>query len=241
MLRMLVAALALIFSPVAAAQAQDDSGLYRVTMLRAAPGGWYDLKAVIEGQGEAGAPDTEGRLVPYRIRHSQGDQWDFMLIQPVSSWEHYFTQANLLLETGFRNAVETHADYALDWFVSGPRHADAKALFAGAGLYHLEIYQARAGKKDALAGSRVRENAIFADLGVLQNTIWLGQFGADHDVMTIGFHKSWASYAAHNATGSDEEWEELSRRHGYDGAGDLAPQLRSFLTGHADTFAVPMK
>lgn len=241
MLRMLIAAMALIFLPVAAAHAEEETGLYRVTMLRAAPGEWYDLKAAIEGQGEAGVPDAEGRLVPYRIRHSQGDQWDFMLIQPVESWERYFSQANLLLETEFRRAIEKHADFELDWFVSGPSHSDASALFARAGLYHLEIYQARAGMKGALADSRARENAIFADLGALQNTIWQGQFGADHDVMTIGFHKSWASYAEHNATGSDADWDRLSREHGYEGGGDLAPQLRSFLTGHADTFAVPMK
>ena len=241
MLRTLIAAMALILSSLATAQAHDETGLYRVTMLRAAPGQWYELKAVLEGQGEAGKPDAEGRVVPYRIRHSQGDQWDFMLIQPLSGWDRYFSRENMRLEAAFREAIGKHADYELDWFVSGPSHADASALFAGAGLFHLEIYQARAGMKGALADSRIRENAIFADLGTSQNSIWLGQFGADHDVMTIGFYKDWAAYVEHNATGSDEEWETLSRAHGYGGAGDLSPQLRSFLTGHADTFAVPMK
>lgn len=238
--RILIVAIALFLAPLAPAQAEGGSGLYRITMLRAAPGQWYELKAAIEAQGEAGAISEDGRRIPWRMRHSQGDQWDFMLVQPVSGWSEYFAPPSQLIEKPVRKAMEQHADYMLDWFVSGPTHDDARALFTGAGLYHLEIYQARAGMADALTDSRVRENAIFADLGALQNTIWLRQFGADQDVMTIGFHKDWASYAAHNNAGSDEQWDTLSRRHGYAGAGDLSPQLRSFLTGHHDSFAVPL-
>ena len=241
MLRLLFATFALILTPVSAAYAEDESGLYRITTLRATPGEWYELKAVIEGQGEAGTENAQSRLIPYRIRHSQGDKWDFMLIQPVKSWDRYFSDERQALESPFRNTIAKHADYEADWFVSGPSHEEAAKLFAEAGLYHLEIFRARAGMKDALADSRVRENAIFAEIGTLQNTIWRGLFGSDDDVMTIGFHKSWASYAEHNAAGTDEEWEEYSRKHGYDGPGDLSPQLRSFLTGHHDSFAVPMQ
>ncbi|HUG00435.1 MAG TPA: hypothetical protein VML95_01090 [Longimicrobiales bacterium] len=45
------------------------------------------MKALIEGQGEAGSTDAQGRVVPYRMRHSQGAQWDFMLVQPIDGLE----------------------------------------------------------------------------------------------------------------------------------------------------------
>lgn len=241
MLRCLIAIFALLAAPIASAETTADAGLYRITMLRAAPGQWYELKAIIEGQGEAGGESESGRMIPFRIRHSQGDQWDFMLIQPIASWERYFSEDRQVLEEPVRAAIEEHADYELDWFVSGPSHAEARELFANARIYHLEMFRARAGMRGKLEDSRIRENAIFEDVGAKPNTIWVGQFGSDYDVMTIGFHASWAAYAEHNGTGSDEEWEALSRKHGYAGAGDLSPQLRSFLTAHNDTFAVPMR
>src|SRR5262249_49511498 len=47
--------------------------LYRMTLLRAAPGRLLDLVAAVKGHG----------LV---LRHSQGDQWDLMVLSPVAGY-----------------------------------------------------------------------------------------------------------------------------------------------------------
>lgn len=221
------------------AEAGED-GLYRITMLRAAPGKWVALKALIEGQGEAGHADRQGRIVPYRIRHSQGAQWDFMLIQPIVSLSGYFETANETGETAFRDAVAEQADFAEDWFVSGPPHAALAAAFPDAGMFLVEMFRARAGMKAALIDSRHRENAVLREIETPANFVFSGLFGADWDVMTIGFHKSLAAYGMAGAGVSPEEEDRAARAHGFDGIGDLAPSLRALLTEHNDTIARAM-
>lgn len=241
MLRIMIAASLLAAAAPAAAQptSHEPTDPYRITMIRAAPGEWKEMRAIIESLGEQGAMGEDLCTIPYRIRHSQGDQWDFMLLQPYDTLENYFAQGCDKQE--WRAAIAAHADFESDWFADGPSHELMKTRAAETGLFHLEMFKARAGMKDELLDSRIRENAIFADIGARENFIWAGNLGSDYDVMTIGMHDSWATYAEHNSAGSDEEWETLSRKHGYDGPGDLAPQLRGFLTSHNDGFAVPMK
>lgn len=107
----------LLCAPVANAQsnATEARGEYRITMLRAAPGKWIELKTVIEGQGEAGAADAQGRMATYRVRHSQGAQWDFMLIQPIEGLESYFTAEVQAREAAFRAKVASLSDFEEDW------------------------------------------------------------------------------------------------------------------------------
>ncbi|NNC48312.1 MAG: hypothetical protein HKO13_07770 [Sphingomonas sp.] len=236
----IAAALLAIAAPAAAQpQPHEPTDPYRITMLRAAPGQWVAMRAKIEALGEQGSIGEDGCTIPFRIRHSQGDQWDFMLLQPYDSFQAYF--ANDCDDPAWRRAIAEHADFESDWFANGPSHGLMQSTAAETGLFHLEMFKARAGMKDVLLDSRIRENAIFADIGMRQNFIWAGNLGSDYDVMTIGMHTTWATYAEHNAAGTDVEWATYSRRHGYDGGSDLAPQLRSFLTSHNDGFAVPMQ
>lgn len=218
----------------------EETGLYRITTLRAAPGLWVDLKALIEGQGEAGSVSAGDRLIPYRIRHSQGAQWDFMLIQPVTGWGDYFGSETQQLEAEFRSQVAELADFAEDWFVSGPSHDTIRAAYPDAGMFLVEMFRARAGMKDELHDSRVRENAVLAAIEIPPNFVFTGEFGADWDVMTIGFYESFAHYGTAGTGVSEEQREAAARANGYDGMGDLAPQLRTFLTQHNDTLASAM-
>lgn len=232
---------ALIVSGPSVGEEASEEGLYRITMLRAAPGNWVKLKAVIEGQGEAGATDADGRLIPYRIRHSQGAHWDFMLIQPIADLGLYFGDATAALETPFRSKVSALADFAEDWVVSGPSHYVLKAAYPGAGMFLVEMFRARAGMKGALLDSRHRENAVLVEIDTSANFVFVGRFGADWDVMTIGFYESLSAYAAAGSGISPEEEDRAARAHGFDGIGDLAPSLRSLLTEHSDTLATAMK
>jgi hypothetical protein len=236
--RSLMAVLLFLSASLASAQ-PAESGLYRVTTIRAAPGQWVALKALIEGQGEPGSVAANGRTAPYRLRHSQGDHWDFMLIQPMTGLQAYFADPNLSVESSFRSDVAALADFSEDWIVSGPGHTALADSFTGAGLYHVEMFRARAGMWDALIDQRQRENGFLADINEPTNAIFVGRFGADWDTMTIGFHASLASYAAGGGS-SDAEADRAARANGFEGTGSIAPFLRTMLVGHNDTLAVPM-
>ena len=234
--------LMIIVVAVPYASAQDDGAdLYRVTTLRAAPGKWVELKALIEGQGQAGSKTDDGRLVPYRIRHSQGAQWDFMLIQPMTSLGSYFGEVTAQLEMPFRSSVSALADFEEDWVVTGPSHDDMKKVYPDAGMFLVEMFRARAGMKDDLVDSRVRENRVLTAINIPANFVFTGQFGADWDVMTIGLYESITAYATSGGGVSAEERDKAARDNGFDGIGRLAPDLRELLTEHSDTIASAME
>ena len=180
---------------------------------------------------------ADGRRIPYRMRHSQGAQWDFMLIQPVANFSDYFGVKTQSLEAAFRSEVAKLADFEEDWLVSGPAHQDVKDAYSGTGMFLVEMFRARAGMKAALADSRVRENGVLEAIGIPPNFVFVGEFGADWDVMTIGFHESLATYAAAGSETSAEDGDKAARDFGFQAMGTLAPELRELLTQHSDTIA----
>ena len=239
----IVFGLMLLWLPAAAAQPANDSeasGQYRVTMLRAAPGKWVAMKALIEGQGEAAAADTNGRIASYRMRHSQGAQWDFMLIQPIASMSQYFSDKVQAREAEFRRTIAELADFEEDWFVTGPAHATLRQAYPQAGAFLIEMFRARAGMKQALKNSRSKENRFLAKIDTPTNFIFSGQIGADWDVMTIGFYRDFAHWGSAGNEHSAAAQEQAAREVGYSSVSELAPGLRELLTGHNDTLATAM-
>jgi len=225
------------------AQSAGDAearGEYRVTMLRAAPGNWVEMKALIEGQGEAGSTTESGRIATYRMRHSQGAPWDFMLIQPIENLHHYFGAEVQAREADFRNAIAELADFEEDWFVEGPAHATLKEAYPAAGAFLIEMFRARAGMKQALFDSRVKENRFLAKIDTPTNFVFTGHIGADWDVMTIGFYRDFGHWGTAGSEHSAEAQEQAAREVGYESVGDLAPGLRELLTQHNDTLASAM-
>lgn len=218
-----------------------DDDVYRITMVRAAPDQWLNMRALIEGQGKAGTQSDTGRYIPYRIRHSQGAQWDFMLIQPVKSMEEYFKKETQALEAPFRAAMSKRADYASDWFVKGPKHKVLHTAYQKAGMFLVEMFRARAGMKDKLFKSRDGENKMLKVLGVPGNFNFYGIIGADWDVMTIGFHESLKSYGAAGADASAALEQKAAEAAGFNHINEVTPYLRSMLTQHSDTIATKMK
>jgi len=218
----------------------EQRGEYRVTTLRAAPGKWVAMKALIEGQGEAGAADQSGRIASYRMRHAQGAQWDFMLIQPIEGLHPYFSAEVQALEADFRKAIAELADFEEDWFVEGPAHATLKQAYPAAGAFLIEMFRARAGMQQALFDSRVKENRFLAKIDTPTNFVFSGRIGADWDVMTIGFYRDFAHWGSAGNEHSAEAQEQAAREVGYESVGELAPGLRELLTQHNDTLASAM-
>lgn len=230
----------LAISPLTTAQLSSGAETrdqYRVTMLRAAPGKWVAMRALIENQGEAGTADESGRMASFRMRHSQGAHWDFMLIQPIEGLEHYFSDEIQAREVGFRDSIAKLADFEEDWFVQGPAHKTFKAAYPAAGAFLIEMYRARAGMKQALLQSRAKENRFLAKIDKPTNFIFTGIIGADWDVMTIGFYRNFAHWGSAGKNHSSEALEQAAREVGYRSVNQLAPGLRELIIQHQDTLA----
>lgn len=223
-------------------EAHDNTSVtaYRVTTLRAMPGAWVELKALIEAQGEAGTHGEDRWFVPFRLRHSQGDHWDFMLIQALDDFRIPLPDTpEMKADLAFKAKVAKLVDFSEEWFVEGPHLDELLEAFDGAGLYHIEMFRAKAGAHTDLLKQRQNENKYLKLTGQVENKIFTSIAGADWDVMTIGFHESLKSFAA-DAPATNAEKDKAARDAGFDGTSDLAPFLRNLLVGHNDTLAVAM-
>ena len=196
--------------------------IFRVTTLRAAPG---QLSELIETVQEYRA-ERRGRALA--MRHSQGDHWDLMLIEPAGD--------NLQEQPDF----SAQSDYQLSFIAeSGASFKGLLHQAEGAGLYHIEMFKARAGQKAALLDQRARENQYLDDTGQPVNVVFTTRLGSDVDVFTLGFHRDWASFGAGPAV-TDTEAEAAAREAGFANREDIGLYLRSLLTRHQDTLAVPV-
>jgi hypothetical protein len=192
--------------------------LHRMTLLRAAPGRLLDLVAAVKGRG----------LV---LRHSQGDQWDLMVLAPVAGYAELAGAPPL-------------ADPALvawqeDELVRGP---DVTRLegFGTAGLYHIEMFVALAGRRADLVREREMENAYLATLGRPRNAIFVRELGAAWDAFTIGGYRSWKHFAERDDI-APERSAAAARAAGFDGDDRIGPYLRSLIQTHHDTLATPVR
>jgi hypothetical protein len=191
---------------------------YRMTLMRAAPGRLLELVAAVKGRG----------LV---LRHAQGDQWDLMVLAPVAGYADLAGAPPL-------------ADLALvawqeDELVRGPdiAHLDG---FAAAGLYHVEMFVALAGRRGDLIHEREMENAYLATLGRPRNAIFVRELGAAWDAFTIGPYRSWKHFAERDDIPPDRSLA-AARAAGFDGDDHIGPYLRSLIQSHHDTLATPVR
>jgi hypothetical protein len=195
--------------------------LYRATLLRAAPGRLPDLVAAVKGR------------TPWIFRHSQGDHWDLMLLGPLGSYSEHFKG------TVAPVASEELVAWQEDLFVRGP---DLAALpgFAEAGLLHIEMFHALAGKRAELLHQREMENAYLGATGQPQNAVFVRELGASWDAFTIGAYRSWRHYADAQDVPAGKD-EAAARAAGFAGRSSIGPYLRTLIQDHHDTLAVPVR
>ena len=229
----------------ALAQAEGDY-LYRVTMLRAAPGHFVDLMAALRESFEL--DEEAGDRPPFWIRHSQGDQWDFMLIYPMGGFPSFYDTDR----AGQRAAVwesvrgKTLAmrlaevtSYREEWFARSVAIDEMVRRFDGMGFFHVEMFAGLPGKREELFEQRRMENRYYEHLGGRQlNLLFVREAGLNWDAMTIGFYENLQAFAAAGAMHSAEQQEAAARAAGFDGVGAISPYLRSLLAYHHDTLAV---
>lgn len=201
--------------------------LYRMTLLRAAPGRFADLLTEVRTQVR--------RAGGLAVRHSQGDQWDFVILVPGPSSAEGTLPAGLL-GSPFSEAFVAWQE---DELVRGPS-LEAIPGFLGAGLYHFEMFDAAAGRLDELIREREMENAYLAGVGRPRNLIFRREFGAAWDAFTIGAYRDWRHYAERDLV-APEQARAAAKAAGFESDEAVGPYMRSLILWHHDTLGTPVR
>lgn len=229
---------------VASAEELEGNYLYKVTTIRAATGALEDL---LDWEAQLKASeyyDETGQERPLLMRHSQGDQWDLLVIVPMQSWTDYHSQAATQKR---RTAAAKHAEmiatgqgffaFYEDHFAYGPPWSVLETAYVENSFYHVEMFEAAPGKANELLKQRRMENTYLAATGQTPNMVFRRAAGSDVDVFTIGFHRSLEAFAA-PADVTVEEKELAAKAAGFEGLADISFYLRSLISGHHDTLAI---
>jgi hypothetical protein len=246
MIMRIVTVFVLLFSlpTIAGTEELEGKYLYKVTTIRAATGALADL---LDWEAQLKASryyDEAGQERPLLMRHSQGDQWDLLVIVPMQSWTDYHSQAATQKRS---TAAAKHADliaagqrlfaFYEDHFAYGPSWPALKTAYAANSFYHIEMFEAAPGKANELLEQRRMENTYLARTGQIPNMIFRRAAGSDVDIFTIGFHRNFEAFAA-PADVTIEEKERAAKAAGFKGLADISFYLRSLISGHHDTLAV---
>ena len=233
-----------VLPTLASAEELEGSYLYKVTTIRAATGAFADL---LDWEAQLSASDyydDAEQERPLLMRHSQGDQWDLLVIVPMQSWTDYHSQAATQKR---RSAAATHKDliaagqklfaFYEDHFAYGPSWSSVKSAYAANSFFHIEMFEAASGKAIELLEQRRMENTYLVSTGQTPNMIFRRAAGSDVDAFTIGFHRDFQTFAA-PADVTVEEKELAAKAAGFKGLDDISFYLRSLISGHHDTLAV---
>lgn len=156
-LRLIVIAAFLICSTPLKAEPLEGDYLYKVTTVRAATGKLEDLLNWVAEMKASDYFDEIGAPAPFVMRHSQGDQWDLLKIEPMGSWRAYHSKSN---EKRRAKAAATYGEnlaagsafvaFAEDHFAYGPPIEEIETAFDKNSFFHIEMFKAAPGKMDEL-------------------------------------------------------------------------------------------
>ena len=230
-------------------QSSEPTYLYKTTFVRAAPGKLLDLIALYK-DGMA-ADDASGDERPLWWRHTQGDQWDLMLLFPMGSYTEYYSKERVarrkkaaevssLSPKEFTPKLNACSAWREDIFVLGPPLESVKKAFEVTAYYHIEIFIALPGKQEELFKERVMENIYQVGTGRPENMIFVKDQGAAWDLFTLGCYrdlKHWAS----SADIPKEKRDLAARQAGFSDPDEIGPYLRTLIDMHRDTMGVAIK
>ena len=242
-----VLALALAFPRPATAQDLEGEYLYKVSTVRAASASLSELLDWIAALKDSDYYADAGEHRPFVMRHSQGDQWDLLIISPMESWTGFYSESAARKR---EQAAAIHAEllaagdallaFDEDQFAYGPPLSAFDAAYDDNSFFHIEMFEAAPGKAQELLEQRRMENAYLSATGQTANMIFRRAAGTDIDVFTIGFHKNLERFAT-PASVTDEEKESSAKAAGFKGRSDISFYLRSLISGHHDTLAVKVE
>lgn len=225
--------------------AAEPTYLYKVKLVQAAPGKLLELidlyKALMPSYGAA------GEETPLWIRHSQGDQWDLMILYPMGSYREFYHPERIARREKALPSIKKTAQKiseAIAWqedvFVYGPPVKDLRQSFEANTFFHVEMFVALAGKQAALYKEREMENAYLKALKRPENFIFLRDQGASWDLFTLGTFRDLKHYAE-IADVSEQEQEAAAKAAGFEGVKFIGPYMRTMINRHHDTLGTAIR
>ncbi len=219
----------------------DSTGLYRAELLRAAPGQLQNLVDYVKREQQVF--DAAGLPRPLLLRHSQGDHWDIMVLEPISTLSEYFSPDRAARWSAARRSVgpESQApgeDGLVAWreeiFVAGPSHRVFHETTDSAGYFHAEMFVALPAHRGDLLRERAMEDAFSAAIGRPTNLVFTRIAGAAWDCFTVGFYRDLRHYAEPSGLTADQE-DAAAKRAGFESRGAIGVYLRRWIASHHDT------
>jgi len=234
----------LVFLVSLSALAADNSYLYKVTLVQAAPGKLPDLIDLYKVQ--AAALQAAGEEAPLWMRHSQGDHWDLMILYPMGAYSDFYQAERIAKRrqadpsSKLAGKINENIAWQEDLFVYGAPLADLRKAFANGAFFHVEMFVALPGKFADLYKEREMENAYAKALKEPENFIFVRDQGAAWDIFTIGVFRDLKHYAE-SADVPAKDQEAAAKAAGFDAPSQIGPYLRRFIREHHDTLAVAIK
>src|SRR5438034_1664043 len=240
-------ALTLLAADSQAAPARPE--LYRFVLIQAAPGRLLELIDLYRKRLPVMA--AGGDELPFIVRHAQGDRWDLLVIYPSGSFTEYYSAERMRRResaasasgvTGeqfarqFYDLVSWHEDV----YVEGPPLAAFRDYVKDAGLVHLEMFQALAGKRDLLIEERRMESRFNRERSRPEALLFTHEQGAAWDVITLDAFRNWRHYAESETIPQDVN-DAAAKKAGFANADAISPYLRSLIALHHDTLATVVK
>ena len=226
----------------ASTRASEPSYLYKTKLVQAAPGKLLD---VIELYKSSLAEYRRiGDEQPLMMRHSQGDRWDLLLLIPMKSYADYYSAERLTKRNQILKESHDKLDALIAWqedvIVYGPPLAEIQKAFPSSTFFHVEMFDALAGKQSELYKEREMENAYLKALKRPENLIFVRDQGASWDLFTIGAYRD-LKHFAESAGIPETDQEAAAKAAGFEAANRIGPYLRTLISLHHDTLAVSVK
>jgi hypothetical protein len=217
--------------------------------VRAAPGKLLDLITLYKSR--TAVDDASGDERPLWWRHTQGDQWDLMLLFPMESYAEYYSkervsrrkkaaEASSLSQKEFTQKLNACSAWREDIFVLGPPLESVKEAFDGTAYYHIEIFIALPGKQEELFKEREMENIYQVGIGRPENLIFVRDQGAAWDLFTLGCYRDLKHWASSGDT-PREKRDLAARQAGFSDPDEIGPYMRTLIDMHRDTMGVAIK
>ncbi len=196
---------------------------YRITLLRAAPG---NLPQLIEHTKHY-QQQLNGNISI--MRHSQGDHWDLMLLEPAGKTPVKAKNFGQLADFQHSFLAESETDWK-----------NLKLKAEKSDLFHIEMFHAIHGKAEELLKQRQMENHYLTATKRQANIIFRTTFGSDVDSFTIGYYENLEAFS-YTPDLPQEEFEKAAVEAGFKARGDIGFYLRELILSHHDTLATRVK
>ncbi len=247
MLRLILITLFALTAMVVRAAEPPRDTLWLTTTLRAAPGELKNLIEDLKALEKQGFYSHGDRVAPLILRHSQGDQWDLMLLEPIGSFSEFFAPERLKSEARntFESAetlgnLEGRIAYKDELFAYGPSYEFVDAYAKGKNFFHIEMFEALPGMNQKLLEQREMENAYLEATKRRGNLIFDGVMGTNVDSFTIGAYDNLAAFAARPDLKEGASLK-AAKDAGFADDNSIGFYLRTLISAHHDTLANRVK